>query len=268
METQESIKQMVKEKYADIAKKSKSREGLCCGSDQHVVIMTEDYSKVEGYEPDADLGLGCGIPTDIANIRQGEMVLDLGCGAGNDVFVARSLVGERGRVIGIDMTEAMIQRAESNNKKLGFGNVEFRLGEIETLPVESGTVDVVVSNCVLNLVPDKSKAFAEIFRVLKPGGRFAISDIVTKGELPENVRTAAELYAGCIAGAMPKGQYMNIIKNSGFADASIKKERTIELPDEALTPYLTKNEIGEFRAGKSEVLSITVSAKKPEKSNG
>ena len=264
METQESIKQLVKEKYGEIAKKSAPRESLCCGTGQNIVIMTEDYSKVEGYEPDADLGLGCGIPTDIANISQGETVLDLGCGAGNDVFVARSIVGNQGRVIGVDMTAEMIARAEANRKKLGFTNVEFRLGDIERLPVESQTVDVVVSNCVLNLVPDKSKAFAEIFRVLKPGGRFAISDIVTTGELPGKVQKAAELYAGCIAGAMPKDRYMSVIKSSGFA-ASIMKERTIGLPDEALLPYLTKDEIGNFRANKSEVLSITVSGEKPAK---
>ncbi|HLF19372.1 MAG TPA: arsenite methyltransferase [Bacteroidota bacterium] len=267
METQESIKEMVKEKYGDIAKKSKSREGLCCGSDQHVVVMTEDYSGVGGYEPDADLGLGCGIPTDVANITRGETVLDLGCGAGNDVFVARSLVGETGRVIGVDMTEAMIQRAEANRKKLGFENVEFRLGEIEKLPVESQTVDVIVSNCVLNLVPDKSKAFTEIFRVLKPGGRFAISDIVTTGELPRNVRTAAELYAGCIAGAMPKDQYLNIIRESGFIEPSIEKERPIGLPDETLAPYLSVDEIDRFRSSKSEILSITVRGKKKNGNN-
>ncbi|MBI3004812.1 MAG: arsenite methyltransferase [Ignavibacteriales bacterium] len=243
METQESIRQMVKEKYTEIAKQSSLRKRSCCGTGQNVVIMTEDYS-------------------DIANIVEGETVLDLGCGAGNDVFVARSLVGEKGKVIGVDMTEEMIARAEANKKKLGLANVEFRLGEIEALPVESQTVDVVVSNCVLNLVPDKEKAFSEIFRVLKPGGRFAISDIVTTGNLPKNVRTAAELYAGCIAGAMPKEQYMDLITKAGF-DASVKKERIIGLPDEALDLYLSKEEIVRFRESKSEVLSISAGGKRP-----
>jgi len=263
METQKSMKHIVKEKYGEIAKKSASGQSACCGSGQKVVVMTEDYSTLAGYEADADLGLGCGIPTDVANIARGETVLDLGCGAGNDVFVARSIVGEQGKVIGVDMTPAMIERAESNRKKLGFANVEFRLGDIENLPVESNSIDVVVSNCVLNLVPDKSEAFAEIFRVLKPGGRLAISDIVTRGELPKKVRTAAELYVGCIAGAMPKDQYMKVIEDLGFADSFVQKEHTINLPDELLLQYISKEEISEFRASKSEVLSITVSAKKP-----
>jgi SAM-dependent methyltransferase len=264
MDTSENIKEVVKNKYSQIATTNASRNESCCGPGaQQVIVMTEDYSKVQGYRPEADLGLGCGIPTDVVNIKAGETVLDLGSGAGNDVFVARDIVGDNGLVIGVDMTPAMIERAEANRKKLGFTNVEFRLGEIENLPVESNFVDVVVSNCVLNLVPNKSKAFSEIFRVLKPGGRFGISDIVTRGRLPEKVRTVAELYAGCVAGAEEKLRYLEIIGKTGFVEVSVKRERAIHLPDSLLGEYLSKEEIEHLRNDKVGIASITVFGQKP-----
>ena len=175
------LKLIVKEKYGEIASQSKGKnESSCCGatgccSSVDYSIFSENYSQLEGYNPDADLGLGCGIPTEFARITKGNTVIDLGSGAGNDCFVARALVGESGNVIGIDMTEAMIEKARANAQKLGFTNVEFRLGDIENMPVSDSTADVIISNCVLNLVPDKEKAFGEIFRVLKPGGTLIFS---------------------------------------------------------------------------------------------
>jgi SAM-dependent methyltransferase len=268
MDIHTDVKQLVKDKYGEIAKRSSPSEGGCCGSCEHDVGMTEDYAALAGYEPAADLGLGCGIPTDIADLAAGETVLDLGSGAGNDVFVARSLVGDQGRVIGVDMTPAMIERAETNRIKLGYANVEFRLGDIEHLPVASSSIDVVVSNCVLNLVPDKATAFSEIYRVLKPGGRFAISDIVTRGELPVKIRTAAELYVGCVSGAMTKDRYLKIIKDAGFDSVNVRKERVISLPDAVLARYLTAEEIAGLRAARVAILSLTVRAEKPAGAHG
>src|SRR3990170_8520325 len=190
-ETSEQLKSIVKEKYSTIALQSKeANASSCCGascgcSTIDAEIMAEDYSNVSGYQSDADLGLGCGLPTEFAQIKEGDTVIDLGSGAGNDAFVARSIVGEKGKVIGIDFTEKMIEKARINVEKLGFNNVEFRYGDIENIPVVDNTAHVVVSNCVLNLVPDKSKAFSETFRILKPGGHFSVSDIVLDGELPE-----------------------------------------------------------------------------------
>jgi SAM-dependent methyltransferase len=218
---------------------------------------------VAGYVPEADLGLGCGIPTDIARINPGDTVLDLGSGAGNDVFVARQIVGERGRVIGVDMTEEMVTRAKQNLRKLRYDNIEFRLGEIENLPVAAHSVDVVISNCVLNLVPDKEKAFREIARVLKPGGHFSISDIVLQGELPRPVLDAAELYAACVSGAMQKSAYLDIITAAGFVNVTVEREREIELTDSVLQKYLTVDELARYRASRGRVLSITVTAVTP-----
>src|SRR3989338_2079512 len=180
------IKQTIKEKYGEIAKQSKEQnESSCCGaggcSTVDYAVFSENYNQLEGYVPDADLGLGCGLPTAFALIKKGDTVLDLGSGAGNDCFVARALTGETGKVIGVDMTEVMIAKARENAEKLNFNNVEFRLGDVESLPIGGNRIDVVISNCVLNLVPDKEKAFAEMYRVLKPGGHFSVSDVVLKG---------------------------------------------------------------------------------------
>jgi ubiquinone/menaquinone biosynthesis C-methylase UbiE len=224
--------------------------------------MADDYQNLEGYNPEADLGLGCGLPTRFAKIKKGDVVIDLGSGAGNDCFVARAETGETGKVIGVDMTEAMINRARINAEKLNYHNVEFRLGEIESLPVTSNVADVVVSNCVLNLVPDKNKAFREIYRVLKPGGHFSVSDIVLTGEFPEKIMQAAEMYAGCVAGAMNKEEYLSIIEASGFENSIIQKEKIITVPDDILANYLMADEINLYKESGAGIFSITVFGEK------
>ena len=203
---------------------------------------------------DADLALGCGLPTEFAQIKPGDTVVDLGSGAGNDCFVARSIVGETGKVIGIDMTEAMIEKAKSNATKLGFKNVEFRLGDIDNMPIKDNTADVVVSNCVMNLVPNKQKAFAETFRIIKQGGHFSISDIVLQGELPDDLRKEATLYAGCISGAVQKEEYLRIIKEVGFTNIIIQKHRKIDIPNEILAKFLSLDQLREYK--KSQVGDI------------
>jgi arsenite methyltransferase len=269
METSNSddLKKIVKEKYTEVA--VANGDGCCgtsCGCSTGTsadVSMSEDYSKLSGYVAEADLGLGCGLPTEFAHISEGDVVLDLGSGAGNDAFVARSVAGPSGKVIGVDFTEKMIERARNNAEKLGLHNVEFRLGDIENLPVNDGTVNVVISNCVLNLVPDKRKAFAETFRVLKPGGHFSVSDIVIKGSLPGELRSSAEMYAGCVSGAIEKEEYLGIVKETGFANITVQKERRITIPDEILSLYLGQKEFDEYKSGETGVFSITVFAEKP-----
>lgn len=269
MNTSEQLKELVKEKYSIIADQSKeANEASCCGagsgcSTVDYAVMADDYSKLEGYNTDADLGLGCGLPTEFALIKKGDTVVDLGSGAGNDCFVARSLTGEEGKVIGIDFTEKMIAKARANAEKLGYQNVEFRQGDIENMPLAGNAADVVVSNCVLNLVPNKEQAFAETFRVLKKGGHFSVSDIVLVGELPEGLKKSAEMYAGCVSGAIQKEEYLNIIKEAGFAEIKIQKEKRITLPDEILKEFLSVDEIKEFNSGKTGIFSITVYAEKP-----
>jgi arsenite methyltransferase len=265
METNTEIKQMVKQRYGKIALQEKTaNETACCGSGCCSVetsnIMNDDYQQLEGYNPDADLGLGCGLPTAFAQIKEGDTVVDLGSGAGNDVFIARHEAGETGRVIGIDFTPAMIELAKKNLKVRGFNNVEFKLGDIENIPLEKNTVDVVVSNCVLNLVPDKNRVFQEIFRILKPGGHFSISDIVLSGELPEKIRLAAEMYAGCVSGAIQKAEYLQLIENNGFMNVTIQKEKKIIIPDDILRNYLSEEEVKEFRQSGAGIYSVTVYA--------
>lgn len=268
MQTDEQLKELVKQKYSDIAIQDKAlNQASCCGSGtcstEVYNIMSDDYSTLEGYNPDADLGLGCGLPTQFAKIQPGNTVIDLGSGAGNDCFIARKEVGETGKVIGIDFTPAMIERARENADKLGFNNVEFRQGDIEHMPVGGAVADVVVSNCVLNLVPNKKGVIREIFRVLKPGGHFSISDIVLEGQLPDKLREAAEMYAGCVSGAIQKQQYLQLITDNGFEDMSVQKEKAIHIPDDILATYLSADEIAAFRSGKSGIYSITVFARKP-----
>lgn len=272
MNTSTEIKKTVRDKYAEIAKQSKDQNlSSCCGAtsscggDDVYNIMADDYSKLEGYNPDADLGLGCGLPTEFAKIKEGDTVIDLGSGAGNDAFVARKLTGEKGRVIGIDFTEQMIARARENADKLGLNNVEFRQGDIEDMPVTANKADVIVSNCVLNLVPNKHKVFSEIYRVLKPGGHFSISDIVLEGPLPEKWKEVAELYAGCVSGAIQKKEYLGIIEETGFKNISLQKDKTISIPDDILSNYLSAEEITEYKKGTTRITSITVYAEKPAK---
>jgi len=270
----DDIKQIVKEKYGEIATQGKAQKKSCscCVPDSAAgvdyTVFSEDYSQLEGYNPDADLGLGCGIPTDAVEIRPGDTVIDLGSGAGNDVFVARRLVGESGRVFGIDMTQSMLDRAWENNKKLGYRNVEFRFGEIEALPVDDNTADVVISNCVLNLVPDKLKAYQEIYRVLKPGGCFGISDVVLTGELPAKIKAAAEMYAGCVAGALRREEYLDIIRQAGFPDAAVVREKLRIMSDEVLLHYLSAAELQEYKNAGPIIFSITVRAEKPKTTAG
>jgi ubiquinone/menaquinone biosynthesis C-methylase UbiE len=268
MQTENEIKEIVKEKYGEIAKQSTSCCGptSCCGTTNNKIvgytIMQDDYNHLDGYVADADLGLGCGLPTEFAAIKKGDIVVDLGSGAGNDVFVARALTGEEGKVIGIDMTAEMIDKANKNNAKLGYKNVEFYLGEIEAMPLDNSIADVIVSNCVLNLVPSKEKAFAEIYRVLKTGGHFCVSDIVIKGELPQNLKKSVEMYAGCVAGAIQQADYLNIISSTGFTKVEIKKTKVIELPDEILREYLSEAELTGYRQSGVGIFSITVTANK------
>ncbi len=264
-----NLKDIVKEKYSEIAMQNKKEnETSCCGvggscSGVDYTIFSENYEKLKGYNSDADLGLGCGIPTEYAKINKGDTVIDLGSGAGNDCFVARAIVGEEGKVIGIDMTEAMINKARINVEKLGFKNVQFYLGDIEKMPVIDNKADVVISNCVLNLVPDKTKAFSEIYRVLKPNGHFSISDVVLVGTLPENLEKAAEMYAGCVSGAIQKNDYLEIIKKAGFVNIKILKEKNIKIPDEILLKYINQKELDEFKEANIGIFSITVYAVKP-----
>lgn len=259
---EKEIKTIVKEKYTEIAISSNSCCGPSCCEPGAETVFSLDYKDMEGYEPDADLALGCGIPTEFAQIQPGNTVLDLGSGAGNDVFVARSLTGEHGRVIGVDMTEAMIAKAEINKQKLGYDNVEFRLGDIEDLPLEDNIIDVAISNCVMNLVPDKARAYTEVYRVLKPGGHFSISDIVLVGELPPAILRAAELYAGCVSGAMQKTAYLQVIESAGFKNIQLQKEKLTELPDDLLLQYIGQEDLNDFRATGSSIYSINVYAEK------
>jgi arsenite methyltransferase len=266
MNTTEEIKKAVKESYTKIAVAEKDESSGCCSpgccGDKDTAVVDMDYSKLKGYNPDADLNLGCGVPTEFAKIKEGDTVLDLGSGAGNDVFVARAITGEKGRVIGVDFTEAMIEKANKNNSKLGFTNVEFRYGDIENLPVEDNTADVTISNCVLNLVPDKEKAFAEIYRTMKPGGHFSVSDIVVNGPLPEKIRKAAAMYAGCISGALSQDEYIKGIKDAGFKNVHVQKETPYTVHDSIILDYVTPDELKQFKASGTKILSINVYAEK------
>ena len=261
----EELKRIVKEKYGKIAEETKNENGCCCGCGPKTTytVFSEDYTSQEGYVAEADLNLGCGLPTKFANISKGDTVLDLGSGAGNDAFVARAIVGDSGHVIGVDMTGEMVEKAISNTKVMGYSNVDFRLGDIEDLPIENDSIDVVVSNCVLNLVPNKLLAFNEMFRVLKPGAHFCVSDMVTRGSIPDSLRKEAEMYAGCVAGAIEQKDYLSLLKQTGFQDVHIVRSRLIQLPDELLSEHLTAGEIADYRNSKNALVSATVYGIKP-----
>jgi len=259
---------MVRQKYSEIALQDReTNASSCCGSGccstEVYNIMSEAYNELDGYNPDADLGLGCGLPTQFAKIKKGDTVIDLGSGAGNDCFVARAETGETGKVIGIDFTEAMINKARANAEKLGYNNVEFRLGDIEKIPVTANAADVIVSNCVLNLVPNKQAVFSEMYRVLKPGGHFSISDIVLTGILPEKIKSAAEMYSGCVASAIDKEEYLGYITKAGFTNMVIQKDKPIIIPDDILKNYLNDEEIAQYKSIATVIRSITVYAEKP-----
>jgi SAM-dependent methyltransferase len=249
-----TIKEQVKSHYAAIAQSggccgplpasqsssccstAASSQSSCCSSDSVTVNPLVDYSSLELIPVEgSDLGLGCGMPTRFAALKPGETVLDLGSGAGIDVFLAAKQVGETGFAIGVDMTPEMIERAWQNAHKNQVKNVDFRLGEIEALPVEDASVDVVLSNCVINLVPNKRGVFAEIARVLKPGGRFIISDIVSFGDVPREIRKDMELWAGCVAGAIDEQEYLQIVRDNGFVDLKIptRSSTTLEVSDDS-----------------------------------
>jgi arsenite methyltransferase len=268
MQTQDDVKELVKQKYSEIALQDKdTNASSCCGaggcSTEVYNIMADDYTKLEGYNPDADLGLGCGLPTQFAKIKKGDLVIDLGSGAGNDAFIARHETGESGKVIGIDFTPAMIDKAKHNAEVRGFHNVEFRQGDIEKMPVTANVADVIVSNCVLNLVPNKNGVINEIYRVLKPGGHFSISDIVLEGDLPKEIRGAAEMYAGCVAGAIQKPVYLELIEANGFKNITVQKDKAIIIPDDILANYLSAEQIAAFKQSGTGIRSITVYAEKP-----
>ncbi len=264
----ERLKDIVRSKYNEIALQSKEQnQSSCCGStgccdDMDYTIMSDDYSDLKGYNKDADLGLGCGLPTEHAEISEGDTVIDLGSGAGNDAFVARSIVGDAGKVFGLDFAGAMLTKAKNNAAKLGFENVKFVKGDIEEMPFENDLADVIVSNCVLNLVPDKQKAFSEMYRVIKPGGHFCVSDIVLSGDLPKELINDATMYAGCVSGAIQKEDYLDIVKKAGFKNIEIRKEKEIILPDEILISYLSEKGLMEFKNGNTGIYSITVFAEK------
>lgn len=268
--SEEELKKIVKDQYSQIAFQTKEQNetsccgstSACCGDTTTFTIMADEYKSMKGYNPDADLGLGCGLPTQFAKIKTGDTVVDLGSGAGNDCFVALAETGESGRVIGIDMTKAMVEKAKANAAKLGYGNVEFHLAEIENMPLSDNTSDVVLSNCVLNLVPNKFNAFKEVYRILKPGGHFSISDIVLTGELPVQMKTAATMYAGCVSGAVQKDDYLKIVKNAGFKNITVQKEKLITIPDQILLDYMTVDEAKQFISSGSGIYSITVYAEK------
>jgi len=266
MKNETEIKELIKEKYGQIAREGGSCGTSCCGDVTN--IMADSYSSLEGYNPDADLGLGCGLPTEFAQIKEGDVVIDLGSGAGNDAFIARRIAGERGKVIGIDITPSMIELANKNVAKLGYDNVEFRLGDIDDMPVKDNIADVIVSNCVLNLVPDKEKVIKEIYRTLKPGGHFSISDIVLNGILPEGLKESAEMYAGCVSGAIQKKDYLGFIHEAGFSNVTLQKEKKIEVPDEILLQYISADELQSLKESKLGIYSVTVYAEKPSNAKG
>ncbi|NND35301.1 MAG: arsenite methyltransferase [Saprospiraceae bacterium] len=263
MKTENELKNMVREKYASIAKNPS--KGGCCDTDSDGIeysFIGDEYGDKVGYVADADLGLGCGLPTEFAKIKAGQTVVDLGSGAGNDCFIARAETGPNGKVIGLDFTLEMVEKARVNAKKMNYENVEFYLGEIDHNPLPDNTADVVVSNCVFNLIPNRKKAFAETFRIIKPGGHFSISDVVTLGDIPPQLREEAELYAGCVSGAMNKQEYLETIEAAGFKNITIQKERQINISPEILDKYLSEEKKQIWNDAKVGIFSITVYGEK------
>lgn len=269
MNTNEEKKALVKKRYSELALNGDAlKSGCCCGtspaspSKKVFTIMSEDYSKLKGYEADADLGVGCGLPTQYAKIKEGDTVLDLGSGAGNDCFIARVEVGEKGKVIGIDFSPQMLEKARKNAEKRGYTNVEFIEGDIENMPIADNSIDVVVSNCVLNLLPEKNVIFKEIYRVLKKGGHFCISDVVLNGIFPKEFTDNAAMYAGCIASAIQREDYLGEIEKANFSNIKIERTKTIQIPDDVLSEHLNESTIAKYKAGNVGIYSITVTGEK------
>lgn len=262
---QRELKTIVRETYKRAAAKGSECGCGCSGDDGTYSFMEESYAAKDGYVADADLGLGCGVPTDLAGIKAGDHVLDLGSGAGIDAFIARAIVGEGGSVTGVDFTPEMISLARLNAEKLGYNNVFFIGGDIEALPIPDSAIDVIVSNCVLNLVPDKQVAFAEMARVTAPGGHFCISDIVTRGALPEIIRTTVENYAGCVTGAMDEHDYLTLIADAGFENVTVLRRRVIEIPVSVLREIAVEKDVSSLEGFKGEaaIMSITVRGDMP-----
>ena len=272
----EEIGKAVRERYGNIARQGSS----CCGPAKSCCESTDSAQNISrsiGYTEEelkavpegSNLGLGCGNPIALASLREGEVVLDLGSGAGFDCFLAAKQVGSKGRVIGVDMTAEMLERARENARKGDFGNVEFRLGEIENLPVGDNQVDIVISNCVINLSPNKKRVFEEAFRVLRPGGRLMVSDIVLLKDLSEEIRNSVAAYVGCVAGATTRKDYLEAIRAAGFEEAKVLGEAAFSvelLADDPTAVEIAKNlNLSPERAGDlaSSVVSINVSATKP-----
>jgi arsenite methyltransferase len=264
--TAEALKKEVSDFYGGIARAQTSSGcgpgSACCGVSPGA-SMSESYEGKEGYLADADLGLGCGVPTEFADLRAGHTVLDLGSGAGNDAFVARATVGDTGHVIGVDMTPDMLARARENAASRGFNNVEFRLGEIEHLPVTSGTVDRILSNCVLNLVPDKDAAHREMFRVLKPSGSFSVSDIAMEGAVSPEIRSAAALYVGCVSGAVTRDAMVRSLEAAGFTNVQMPKVVTYPIDVAMVRDFLPAGADAETLLKDVQVYKITVTGTKP-----
>ena len=257
------VKDIVKKGYTTIARNNNSCCGpaSCCGGDESPQKISKQvgYSEedIKNVPENSNLGLGCGNPVALASLSEGETVLDLGSGAGFDCFLAADKVGDNGKVIGVDMTPDMVEKAKENARKSNYTNVEFRLGEIEELPLENDSVDIVISNCVINLSPDKKRVFEEVYRVLKPDGRLVISDIVLLEELPESIRNSIEAYVGCISGAVKKDTYIDLVKNAGFKDIQIIDES--KFPQDALSSVIEKEDISRYA---DSIVSIKIGTKK------
>ncbi len=272
----DELRRAVRDKYAAIAatRPAVGQGPSGCGSGEQVSLagisqlysmVGESYAGIEGHEVAADLGLGCGIPTRLAALAAGETVVDLGSGAGNDAFVARAAVGAEGRVIGLDFTDEMIASARSIAAERGFDNVEFVHGEIEAMPLAGDIADIVISNCVLNLVPDKRRAFEEMFRIIRPGGRFCVSDVVVDGPFLPGVRESLEAYVGCIGGAIERELYLELLGEAGFVEIEIAAEHRIAPPREILSKAFDRATIDAYHAGKSQIASVTVRGRKPQR---
>jgi len=265
------LKELVKENYNKLALLDTETAKKCCCNPaapapvakKAYTIMSEDYSNLKGYEPDADLGVGCGLPTKYARIKKGDTVVDLGSGAGNDCFIAREEAGETGRIIGIDFAPNMIERARNNAEKRGFANMEFLEGDIENMPLPDETADVVVSNCVLNLLPRKDRIFKEIYRVLKRGGHFCVSDVVLNGYFSKEFTDNAAMYAGCIASAIQRDEYLSEIEKANFADIKVESTKSVLIPDDVLEFHLDADSIAKYKTGNVGIYSITVTGKRP-----